>query len=101
MSAKIIKSIFSRNKTNLAFILGNGINRHYNKNNVSWTDLLLDLWDGHSFGTRSSIPAGITFTEFYDVLEIQNYSQDNIENTKAGLSLKVETTHKMKERNSF
>lgn len=77
MSANNIKTIFSRNKTDLAFIIGNGINRHYNRNNVSWTDLLLDLWDDHSFDTRSSIPAGITFTEFYDILEIQNYSQDS------------------------
>jgi len=76
MNVNNIQSIFSRNKNDLAFILGNGINYHYNKGNVSWTDLLLDLWDAHSFNTKSSIPTGITFTEFYDVLEIQNYSQD-------------------------
>lgn len=77
MSVNNIKSIFSRNRNDLAFIFGNGINLHYNKSNVSWTDLLLGLWDDHSFNTKSSIPTGITFTEFYDVLEIQNYSQDN------------------------
>jgi len=77
MSVNNIKSIFSRNRNDLAFIFGNGINLHYNKRNVSWTDLLLGLWDKHSFKTKSSIPTGITFTEFYDILEIQNYSQDN------------------------
>ena len=77
MSINNIKSIFSRNINDLAFIFGNGINLHYNKSNVSWSDLLLDLWDAHSFNTKSSIPTGITFTEFYDVLEIQNYSQEN------------------------
>jgi len=39
--------------------------------------LLLDLWDAHSFNTQTTIPSGITFTEFYDALEIQNYSQKN------------------------
>ncbi|MDH5573406.1 MAG: SIR2 family protein [Gammaproteobacteria bacterium] len=57
----------------MAFIIGNGINLHYNKGKVSWNDLLLDLWDKYSFNTQSTIPEGISFTEFYDVLEIQNY----------------------------
>lgn len=77
MSVNNIKKIFSRNRNDLAFIFGNGINLHYNESNVSWSDLLLDLWGAYSFNTKSSIPTGITFTEFYDVLEIQNYSQDN------------------------
>ena len=77
MNIQDINSIFSRHKNDLAFILGNGINLHYNKDNVSWTDLLLDLWDAHSFNTQSVIPSGITLTEFYDVLEIQNYAREN------------------------
>jgi len=70
-----VKSIFTRNRNDLAFIIGNGINLHYNKGNVSWNDLLLDLWDEYSFNTQSTIPEGISFTEFYDVLEMQNYSE--------------------------
>ena len=77
MNIQDINSIFSRHKNDLAFILGNGINLHYNKDNVSWTDLLLDLWDAHSFNTQSVIPSGITLTEFYDILEIQNYAREN------------------------
>lgn len=77
MSVENIKSIFSRNKNDLAFILGNGINYYYNKSNVSWKDLLLDLWDAHSFNTLSTIPKGVSFTEFYDALEIQNYAENN------------------------
>ena len=80
MNVEDIKSIFSRNKNDLAFILGNGINYHYNKSNVSWTDLLLDLWGEYSFNTQSTIPEGISFTEFYDALEIQNYAESNFSN---------------------
>ena len=77
MTVAKVKSIFLRNKNDIAFIFGNGINLHCNKGNVSWNDLLLDLWDEYSFNTQSSIPNGISFTEFYDVLEIQNYSTNN------------------------
>ena len=77
MEVAEVKSIFSRNRNDIAFIFGNGINLHYNKDNVSWNDLLLDLWDEYSFNTQSTIPNGISFTEFYDVLEIQNYASRN------------------------
>lgn len=81
MSIEKIKSIFLRHKKDLAFILGNGINRYHNKSNVSWEDMLLDLWDEYSFDTRSLIPDGISLTEFYDILELQNYSDDNFGGT--------------------
>ena len=68
-------SILSRNKNDIAFILGNGINLHYNKNSASWNSLLFQLWDEYSFKTQSNIPQGISFTEFYDILEIENYQQ--------------------------
>lgn len=77
MEVAKVKSIFSRNRNDIAFIFGNGINLHYNKDNVSWNDLLLDLWGEYSFNTQSTIPNGISFTEFYDVLEIQNYASRN------------------------
>jgi len=77
MDVAKVKTIFSRNRNDIAFIFGNGINLYYNKDNVSWNDLLLDLWDEYSFNTKSSIPNGISFTEFYDVLEIQNYESRN------------------------
>lgn len=77
INPKEIKRIFSRNANNIAFLTGNGINLHFNRNNVSWEDLLLYLWDKHSFDTQSTIPSGISFTEFYDALEIQNFSKKN------------------------
>lgn len=77
MSINQVKDIFRRNSNDIAFILGNGINLHYENDGVSWKDLLLDLWQAHSFNTQSSIPDGISFTEFYDALEIQNASNKN------------------------
>lgn len=70
-----IKRIISINYKDIAFLIGNGINLHFNRNNPSWSDLLLDLWDSYSFDTQSTIPTGISFTEFYDALEIQNYTK--------------------------
>jgi len=78
MNINSIKNLLERNKSDIAFIVGNGINRHFNDNNqISWEDLLLDLWDKYLFSTQSSIPDGISFTEFYDILEINNYETIN------------------------
>jgi len=75
MEPKQIKRIISKNSNDIAFLIGNGINHFYNKENLSWNDLLLQLWEKHSFVTVSEIPKGISLTEFYDTLEIQNYSK--------------------------
>lgn len=77
MNTSEIKRIFSRHSNDIAFLIGNGINLHYKNDNLSWKDLLLDLWDKYSFDTQTIIPDGITFTEFYDALEIQNAEKTN------------------------
>lgn len=78
MDINSIKSLLERNKSDIAFIVGNGLNRHFNDSNqISWENLLLDLWDKYLFSTQSSIPDGISFTEFYDILEINNYEKIN------------------------
>lgn len=68
------KKIINKPSHRIAFILGNGINRFAYKDNVdpSWSKLLLDAWDGASFSTKTSIDEGITFTEFYDLLEFES-----------------------------
>ena len=68
------KKIIGNPSHRLAFIIGNGINRFAYKDNVdpSWSRLLLDAWDGASFSTKTSIDEGITFTEFYDLLEFES-----------------------------
>lgn len=67
---KAKKNIF-KNSDNLAFILGNGINRYYNSNNMSWNNLLLNTWNKVSDKKRKSIPIGISITEFYDALDLE------------------------------
>ena len=77
MNIKDVQNILHKHHRDIAFVIGNGINRHYNEDNISWTELLLDLWDELSFQTKSKIPKGISFTEFYDALEIQNADKHN------------------------
>lgn len=67
-----IKTIIDNNSNDLAFIVGNGINRYSNDHKgTSWDDLLIGLWREFSFSTISEIPKGISLTEFYDLLEIE------------------------------
>lgn len=70
-----VQNIIKKNSNNLAFLVGNGINIHFGNKTDSWNDLLLDLWQRYSFSTKTSIPEGISFTEFYDVLTISNYHE--------------------------
>ncbi|WP_046756291.1 SIR2 family protein [Kordia jejudonensis] len=74
-TAAEIKQLFSDNENDLAFVIGNGINLSFQKDNISWNDLLLDLWKKHSEEPISEIPAGISFIEFYDALNLQNVTQ--------------------------
>lgn len=66
--------IIKENQDNIAFVIGNGINRHFGKGVLlSWEELLKQVWmmnssNGKSF---SSVPSGISNTEFIDALEIE------------------------------
>lgn len=71
---EVAKRVIGKPSHKIAFILGNGINRFAFKDNVdpSWNKLLLDAWEGASFSTVTNIDEGITFTEFYDLLELES-----------------------------
>lgn len=58
----------------MAFIVGNGINRfaYQGELDTSWNKLLLDTWRKTSPITLSTIDKGITFTEFYDIMEFES-----------------------------
>lgn len=58
----VIKQVLNRNKSNLAFIVGNGINRFaYAQNqDVSWNALLLDI--NNTNGKIASLCFGQTKT---------------------------------------
>jgi hypothetical protein len=66
-----LKNIITRNLNDIAFIVGNGINRYPNNPRaISWDDLLMKLWNKFSPDTYNEVPKGITITEFYDLLDI-------------------------------
>lgn len=68
-----IKEIIYNNRGNIAFIAGNGINRYPNNPYaLSWDDLLMRLWDRVAIQTLARRPKGISLTEFYDILELEN-----------------------------
>lgn len=80
MNTQEIKNIFFKNKNEIAFIIGNGINRYPNNPNaLSWDELLIKLWDKVSFHTLSVRPKGISITEFYDILELENTQRFNLQ----------------------
>ena len=74
-----IKKIMNENSEDIAFLIGNGINRYYNKN-ISWDDLLLELWRSFANDDKKDIPNGISLPEFYDILEIQNIDNKKLDN---------------------
>jgi len=58
----------------LAFVFGNGINRYGRTDgaNVSWGDMLINAWEAVSKRTVSEIGKGISFTEFYNIMELES-----------------------------
>lgn len=70
MTAEDIKKIINENKSDIAFVIGNGIHRYPNNDALSWDKLLIELWNIISFNDDRirSIHKGISNTEFYDVL---------------------------------
>ena len=46
MTTSQIQDIIERNKHDIAFVVGNGINRYQASNSsLSWDDILMKLWD--------------------------------------------------------
>lgn len=64
----------------LAFIVGNGINRHAysSTKNVSWEDMLLYLWSKVSGKTISTISEGVSYTEFYNIVGLEGIDIDGL-----------------------
>ena len=76
-----IKSILAQNKSNIALVIGNGINRYNtDSTNNSWDDLLQEISKIHSLH-NGKIPNGIALTEFFDLLGLksgQELSKNNL-----------------------
>jgi len=68
-----VRQVLDTHRHEIAFIVGNGINRYRSRNNGnSWDELLLTLWKNRVDASQDTIPNGISLTEFYDILEIHN-----------------------------
>ncbi len=74
-----IQDLIATHASQISFMIGNGINRYYHEASVSWSDLLLNLWNNNTEENKITyIPEGISFTEFFDILEIQSKKEKNL-----------------------
>lgn len=61
--------VVNKHQTNIAFVVGNGINRYNSEvTGNSWEDLLLELWHRHSGKKDSEMPTGVSATEIFDLM---------------------------------
>jgi hypothetical protein len=73
MNAKAVQQLLLKNKNDIAFVVGNGINRYNNTSKtISWEALLRQLWKKVTGENLAQIPNGISYTEFYDMLTLNN-----------------------------
>ncbi|MEO0423023.1 MAG: hypothetical protein AAF184_11840 [Pseudomonadota bacterium] len=69
------KSIIKHHSSDLALVIGNGINRYGTARTTnSWDELLVQLAKAHLPAPLRSVPPGIALTEFYDVLALKSAS---------------------------
>lgn len=66
-----IFDIISKNRDNIAFIIGNGIHYQYKDCGISWEKLLQCLLRKYVKDGKITIPDGISNTEFYDIIEME------------------------------
>lgn len=71
-----IRRVMEQNRSGLAFVIGNGINRYAgDETHLSWHNLLGELWESVQKDPVDApdnlIPEGISTTEFYDILSLQ------------------------------
>lgn len=103
-----IKDIILQNRDNIAFIIGNGIHYQYKDCSVSWEGLLKDLWNVNVGNNNQDIPKGISFTEFYDILELNRFlgkqgviPQDSLQVIKLKSSVKQDVASRFPYKNTY
>jgi hypothetical protein len=80
MTIQQIKDLIEHNHRSIAFIVGNGINRYPNNPvGLSWEQLLIRLWQEVTGQNIVNLPQGIAITEFYDILELENHQNLNLQ----------------------
>lgn len=67
-----MEQLLRQNRTDIALVVGNGIDRYNNSATAnSWDQLLVDIAK-ESVPDIDCVPVGTTLTEFYDVIELQH-----------------------------
>ena len=65
-----IKKIIKTNKNSIAFVIGNGINKHCFGDNIkTWNQLISDL--SEKYLSETIQPNGISLTELFDLVELK------------------------------
>lgn len=75
MSVSEVRSIIYNNNEDLAFIIGNGINRYPDEKYLSWENLLIKLRSEITQEHDFLRPFGISNTEFFNIIELENSSK--------------------------
>jgi hypothetical protein len=71
MAAPSLQSTVEENQTNIALVVGNGINRYRQREGGTDWDALLLVLAREYLGTQTEIPLGISQTEFYDLIALR------------------------------
>lgn len=74
MSAIVnIHSLTHKHESQLALVIGNGVNRYGQARSTnSWQNLLVSLARKHLPAKLRTVPNGVSLTEFYDLLELKS-----------------------------
>lgn len=65
-----LRTLLSKHDSNIALLVGNGVNLFGSSDKNSWGSLLAQLAREHLNSRHEKVPKGISHTEFYDVLEL-------------------------------
>ena len=84
-----IRKELKQNRQDLAFIIGNGVNRYQSKKtSASWKDLLLHLYQNVTGKKLANIEDGILYTEFYNLLLMDGNTADQVRQEVINFTLK-------------
>ena len=68
-----MKTILRKHRSNIALVVGNGVNLYGTATQTnSWYDLLVELAKKNLPSSLMSVPNGVTLTEFYDMLDLKS-----------------------------
>lgn len=68
-----IKTLLRRHRSDIALVIGNGINLYgAARATNSWHDLLVKLAKKNLPSSLRAVPSGVALTEYYDVLDLKS-----------------------------